>query len=429
MDDREGNNENDIIPCLSLKTAQKKGWDDMEVEIEARIKKYRASEERLMPETILAKIEGIWKPFQDATPDNPMNADKFLSALNLDVLQDFFKGLYRRTPKYPAEAMLKAVLFMDLKKMKFFPELVRYFMSNPRAALALGFQMEEGKVNIPSKQNLWHFCNIRLKEHWETVFTLMRDESVATAKTLGLRLGEKTLEDAMPLQSRPRDSEAEYNDHYKIKGYKVDSVTDQNHFVPLSVKVTSINADEAKNLIPQLTALNRSEIRVEEHTIDGGYADYELIGWMGIHGIQGWYKIHTNWVYNTKGDEHYIRALYQHHWKDPGFKTHASLSEILSFLFKKGYTEEVGAFYRNQTMIAYTQNAQEYLKRYHVRSRQEGHHGYWKEHLALEDRLRTKGLERITRYVLRNFCSILAVVLCRLQHHCKDNLTSIAYLT
>lgn len=401
----------------------------MEMETETRIKNFWASHDRLLPEATLKDLEDIWKDFQDATAEHPVNADEFLSALNLDCLHDFFKRLYRRDPQYPAEAMLKAVLFMNLKKMKFFPELVRYFMSNPNAAMALGFQMEEGKVNIPSKQNLWHFCNIRLKDHWGALFTLMRDESVAKAKTLGLRLGEKTLEDAMPLQSRPSDSEAEYNDHYKIKGYKVDSITDQDKYVPLSVKVTSINADEAKNLIPQLSALNQSGIRVTDHTIDGGYADYEMIGWMGIHGIQGWYKIHTNWVYNTKGDEPYIRALYQSHWKDPGCKTHASLSEILSFLFNKGYTEEVGAFYRNQTMIAYTQSAQEYLKRYHVRSRQEGHHGYWKEHLALEDRLRTKGLERVTRYVLRNFCSMLAVVLCRLQHHCKDNLTSIAYLT
>jgi hypothetical protein len=401
----------------------------MEVEIETRIKNYRASYDRLVPETTLNDIEGIWKKFQDATSENPMNANEFLSALNLDCLQDFFKRLYRRIPDYPAEAMLKAVMFMDLKRMKFFPELVRYLKSNPLAALALGFLKEEGKVRIPSKQSFWHFCNIRLKDHWNGVFMSMRDEIVAKAKTLGFNIGEKTLEDAMPLQSLPGDNEAEYNDHYKIKGYKIDSVTDQNKYIPLSVKVTPINADEAKNLIPQLSALHLSKIPVKEHTIDGGYADYEMIGWMGIHGVQGWYKIHDNWVHNAKGEIEFIQALYQKHWKDPEFKTYASLPDILRFLFIKGYTEEVGAFYRNQTMIVYTQNPKEYLKRYHVRSRQEGHHGYWKEHLALEDRLRTKGLVRVTRYVLHNFCSILAVVLCRLQHHQKENLTSIAYLT
>ncbi len=402
---------------------------EIETEIDTRIKKYRANHDRLMLETNLTEIEDIWKPFQDATSENPMKADEFLSALNLDFLQGFFKGLYRREPDYPAEAMLKAVLFMDLKKMKFFPELVRHLLSNPTVALNLGFQKKQGTICIPSKQNLWHFCNIRLKDHWNSMFTLLRGEINAKAKTLGFTLGEKTLEDAMPLQSLKGDSEAEYNDHYKIKGYKIDSVTDQNKYVPVSVTVTSINADEAKNLIPHLSALNHSGIQVLEHTIDGGYADYELIGWMGIHGIQGWYKIHSNWVYNPKGDEQYLRAVYQSHWKDPEFKTYASLPDILRFLYIKGCIEEVGAFYRNQTMATYTQNPTEYLKRYHVRSRQEGHHGYWKEHLELEERLRTKGLERVTRYVLRNFCSLLAVVLCRLQHRQKENLTSIAYLT
>jgi hypothetical protein len=313
--------------------------------------------------------------------------------------------------------------------MKFFTELVRYLRSNPSAAEALGFQKKQGKICVPSKQNLWHFCNIRLKDHWNILFILMRDEIVARAKILGFTLGEKTIEDAMPLQSLQGDPEAEYNDHYKIKGYKIDSVTDQQKSVPLGVTVTSINHDEAKNLIPHLSTMLHSKIQVKQHTIDGGYADYEMIGWMGIHGIQGWYKIHDNWVYNAKGDVEYIQALYQKHWRDSEFKPYASLHDILRFLFKRGYAEEVGAFYRNQTMTAYTQNPKEYLKCYHVRSRQEGHHGYWKEHLELQDRLRTKGLARVTRYVLRNFCAILAVVLCRLQHHQKENLTSIVYLT
>ncbi len=402
---------------------------EIETEIETRIKKYWTSHDRLMPETTLNDIEDIWKPFQDATPENPVNADEFLSALNLECLQDFFKRLYRREPEYPAKAMFKAVVFMNLKKMKFFTELVRYFRSNPLTALALGFEKKQGAVCIPSKQNLWHFCNIRLKGHWNGLFILMRDEIVARGQTVGFTMGEKTIEDAMPLQSLPGDREAEYNDHYKIKGYKVDSVTDQNTGVPLSVTVTSINVDEAKNLIPQLTELTRSGIRIKEHTIDGGYDDYEMIGWMGFHEIQGKYRIHTNWVHNLKGDVQNIQALYQKHWHDSEFKQYASLSDILRFLFTKGYTEEVGAFYRNQTMAAYTQAPQKYLKRYHVRSRQEGHHGYWKEHLELQDRLRTKGLVRVTRYVLRNICTILAVVLCRLQHHQKENLTSIVYLT
>jgi len=233
----------------------------------------------------------------------------------------------------------------------------------------------------------------------------------------------------MPLESLPRDDEAEYNDHYHIKGYKIDSITDQQKSVPLEVTVTCINHDEAKNLIPQLLSMLHSRIPVKQHIVDGGYADYKIIGWMGTKQIQGIYKIHKNWAYNPKGNQHSLMILYQKHWKDPNFKLHASLQYVLQFLYRKGYTEEVGAFFRNQAMAAYRKNPKEYLKSYHVRSRQEGHHGYWKEHLELEERLRTKGIVRVTQYILRNFCTILSVVLCRLQHHQKENLTSIAYLT
>ena len=38
------------------KTHQNKGWDDMEVEIETKIKNFWASHDRLMPETILKRL-------------------------------------------------------------------------------------------------------------------------------------------------------------------------------------------------------------------------------------------------------------------------------------------------------------------------------------------------------------------------------------
>lgn len=54
-----------------------------------------------MPKTILNNVKEIWKSLQAATPENPVNSDEFLSALNLDCLQDFFKRLYCREPDYP----------------------------------------------------------------------------------------------------------------------------------------------------------------------------------------------------------------------------------------------------------------------------------------------------------------------------------------
>ena len=66
---------------------------EIDTEIETRIKNYRASLDRMMPEATLKDLEDIWKDFQDATAEHPVNADEFLSALNLDCLQVFFKRI------------------------------------------------------------------------------------------------------------------------------------------------------------------------------------------------------------------------------------------------------------------------------------------------------------------------------------------------
>lgn len=69
-----------------------------------------------------------------------------------------------------------------------------------------------------------------------------------------------------------------------------------------------------------------------------------------------------------------------------------------------------------------------HLKDYHLRSRKEGHHGYWKEHLSLQRRLRVRGLRNVDIFLTRNLCTILAVALNRLQHGVREHLSSVAYL-
>lgn len=400
-----------------------------ECDIDGKIKNYWACKEKLIPEDILHKMEELCKEFQDATEDNPVNAAEFLGYLDLECLSDFFSGLYGREPTYPALAMLGGLFMMDLKKMKFFTELVRELKEDTKLAESLGFPKKDNRVLVPSSKNFWHFYNIRVGQKWDELFNLLRDRVVIEANSIGLHIGEKTVEDAMPVKSLAGDEEAKYNDHYKVKGYKLDTITDLTTGVPLSKKTTCINDDEARNLVPQLEALLSTDIKVKNHWIDGGYDDYPNLAWMGVNGIMTHHQIHENWVYNEKGNAEHLMVLYQKYWKDADFKPKADPQYVLKFLLKKGYEEEVGAYFRNQAMDTYAENPLAYLKDYHQRSRQEGNHGYWKEHLEVEVRLRVKGLVKVDRYLTRNLCSLLAVVLCRLQHGVKNKLTSVVYLT
>ena len=138
--------------------------------------------------------------------------------------------------------------------------------------------------------------------------------------------------------------------------------------------------------------------------------------------------IHENWVLNPAGSIEHITALYNSHWKDAGYRTWASTGYMLTFLFNQGRYEEVGAYFRNIEMLRYEADPASYLKDYHLHSRKEGNHGYWKEHLALQKRLRVRGIESVDRYLTRNLCTILAVALNRLQHGVRAHLASVAYL-
>lgn len=102
---------------------------------------------------------------------------------------------------------------------------------------------------------------------------------------------------------------------------------------------------------------------------------------------------------------------------------------ILSFLLSHDEVEGVGAYFRNKVMDRQLEDPIRFNGDYHLRNRQEGNHGYWKEHMDIEKRIRVKGRVKVDRYLTRNLCALLAVALCRLQHGAKSNLTSITYLT
>jgi hypothetical protein len=381
-----------------------------------------------MRQEFLQKLEEL-HGFRDATGDSPVRASEFIGYLDLEPVERFLDRLYGRKPTYPAKAMVKALFLMDLKRMKFLTELKRHLDSNLDEARMLGFPVEDGHVLVTGDKNLWHFDRIRMGGRWDDLFRILRDAVVKEAASLGLALGEKTLEDATPIEALDGDREAEYSGHYKVRGYKLDTVTDLDTGIPLSKRVTGINEDESRNLVPQMSEMRKAGMAVKDHWFDGGYADYGNLAWLGVNGIAAHYHLHENWVRNEKGSVDNVLRLYQEHWKDGGFKQRAGMGYILSFLLERGHAEVVGAFFRNQAMDRYASDPVTFLKDYHKRSRQEGSHGYWKEHLDMERRLRTKGIVNVDRHLTRSLCAVLAVALCRLQHGVKSGLTSVAFFT
>jgi hypothetical protein len=400
-----------------------------ESDIDTQIKKYWTVRERLLPQEFLEGLERTFKGFKDATREEPVSICEFLSYLDMGFAKRLFTGLYRREPFYPPEAMVKALFLMDIKRMKFYPELWRYLVVHQEYASMLGFRIKDGMVKIPSPKTLWHFDRIRMARYWDTFFRFMRDECVSKGQNLNLPIGRKVTEDATPIEALKEDSEAEYNAHYKVSGYKLDTVVDLETNIPLSKETIGINEDEAKCIIPHLKKTIDSGIKTEDIWLDGGYDDYPNLAWAGVHRIRVHHHIHENWVQNPKGEENALRVLYQKYWKHPDFLPKTGMDYILSFLLSQGEVEAIGAYFRNKAMDRERQDPIRFNDDYHLRNRQEGNHGYWKEHMDMEKRLRVKGRIKVDRYLTRNLCALLAVALCRLQHGIKTNLTSIAYFT
>lgn len=138
-----------------------------EYDIDKQIKNFWGKKGTAQNILVIAKSKG----FSNATKNNPVDAVEFLHWLDVSCLEGLLNGLYSREPVYPPVAMLKAILLIDLKRMKFFTELARALKSE--LAEMLGFE-KDGIVLILGYKNLWHFCNIRLKDRWDEIFAILR---------------------------------------------------------------------------------------------------------------------------------------------------------------------------------------------------------------------------------------------------------------
>ncbi len=103
----------------------------------------------------------------------------------------------------------------------------------------LGFRRSGDRVEVPSVKTLWHFHNTRIGKGWDRLFEIIMDEEIAEGKTMGMNIGERCAEDSIPITAMNGDQDAEYNDHYKITGYKLDTLNDIEDSLPIAKKTVT----------------------------------------------------------------------------------------------------------------------------------------------------------------------------------------------
>ncbi len=275
--------------------------------MDTQIIKYRALVERTFGGP-LDSVLRLHPDFRDGVAGNPVPAAEFLHGLKLGRVEEFLSSLYRRRPKYPPAAMLKALMLMDLKRMLHYTEVADYLKSNPLEAALLGFNRNGGTVEVPSVKTFWHFQYVRVGGAWDNLFEMLRDEVIAQGRVPGLGIGERCAEDSIPIAAMEGDGDAAYNDHYEITGYKLDTIDDIDYGLPMAMKTVPANVGDAPLLQEQVRSCMK-QTGMSDLWMDGGYDSYDNIGWLNINGIRPHFHIHENWVPNLAGSVEHPQAL------------------------------------------------------------------------------------------------------------------------
>ena len=276
-----------------------------------------------------------------------------LGQMNLEFLEQVLLKNYKKNPHYPPITIFRGVMLQKKKELSW-RGLVRYLYAYQDEARQLGFIDEDGRVDIPSYEQFRTFAQNRV--NWDEIRDAILVEFRPIAEEHGIVFGSQTVEDATMVETVENDSDGKYNGHYEKTGLKEDIITCQTTRLPI-INLTIGGTDcEGHNIIEQLEHLRELGIHVDDQWVDGTYATYENISVAKtMFGTTLHYQVQEGWVINEKGFPEHIKKLYQEFWKEPEFKSGASLKEMMAFLVRRGYKiVEQG---RNQQKTALSEGA------------------------------------------------------------------------
>jgi len=414
-----------------------------DLDVDAHIKNYwkkideagSAVLEQQFNEWEYKKYGGSRTAFYNPDDDHPMRLASFLSFMDVTPLEEAMKPCYNRlkSVKYLG-SMGRTLIFMKLKH--FTPsQTVNYLKTHPCDAELLGYtQKLDGSFEIPCGETI----RLNLKNRFGVEGAKKIDQAIVVAmgglaETLGIDLGECCGSDAFPVKSVSSDKIAEYNGHYKVKGYKVattESYNSETGIVPLIGDVIGINEDEGKTLIPHMKHLKNIGIQVKDHFVDGKYATLSNIAQVEVvHGTSLHYDIADNWVYNENATPFDIKIEYQKFHNESDFRVSASEDFMMRYLVKKGCYEPVGHLIRNMHIASKEECPDGYLDHFHQRNMTESENDYIKNDTGLQQGIKRKGKEAVALEFHLSLLALHVLAMVRLQNGCKKHLVSKRGLT
>jgi hypothetical protein len=396
---------------------------DSDVDEQIRTFRQRLDRELAIPEDKTIE-DWLNQEFRNPTAETPIEISEFLSFLDVRPFLKVFMPNYQRFKIMESRLgpRLKFALFLVGKGCKTVMDGYR-MLNDEKTRRNLGFRKK------PTYEILREFVNEKLPKVEIELCKAVVLEVKRELERLGLPAFKHLAEDATDIKARKTDSEAAYSGYYEEHGYKEDIMLDTDNNIPVSWTDIGINECEGYCLPDQLKAVFATGARPETLAVDGKYATYENIAVSHTtFNVRLVYKILDDWVWNSKGEPEEIKRRYQAYREEAGFKTNATVQNMLELLFKVGDYEHVGAYYRNIAMTWYHNDPEGYLSEFHQRSLIEAHNNRFKNEIRAAKNV-PKGRKKVAQFA--SLCHLLVhmIVLNRLRHGIKTNLSSVVYLT
>jgi hypothetical protein len=367
--------------------------------------------------------------FYDPSPEYPMDAARFLSHLNLNMIADRLKPYYVDLEhfRYPIDAMIRTLVYQRLAGLKYLTELESKIHNSIGNHIAkdLGFQCRaDGSFAVPNRRTIHHFLWERLgKQGTGLILDSLVVELRKRLAFKGMWLGSSIAVDSTPLEAMFTDKKADYNGHYELHMYKVHHVVCLQTGLSLAKIVTKANAYDGDYLVPLIKKLNSLGIRVEEVVGDQHYGMLENWAELNINmGIKTYFNLTETNIYRFDGTPDKLVKRYNSLWQEPEYVVNANPEYMLEFLMRHGFAPSVGAYFRNKWMELKNRDPQTWQEVYNKRTAVERFNSHVKERLGLEREVCVKGIKRIDVYTDLFWIAELATALTRVQNGVAESL-------
>jgi putative transposase len=135
--------------------------------------------------------KGIYKSFEKYKEHKNIKIADFLKSFDVSL----FKTCNYRKIKFPYEALLKLVMYQQLKGMKFHTKLTKHLRRNPSDKFKLGF------TNTPDRRTIGYFINHVLDQQARELIRYTVSKITEVSEKFGILIDTKTLEPGKPAKT------------------------------------------------------------------------------------------------------------------------------------------------------------------------------------------------------------------------------------